>query len=137
MKRGRVEAAINAMKHTAEFSDRPYLTLTDLAYYYLALNQPGNALETFDDAVRAAPKDIDAADDGAFHFRVAQGRSNAWAALGNLERATSSEEEAVRFVPNLPQAWQRLAQLYQLQGRSADAERAREQAAKIAQNHGP
>ena len=136
MKRGRVAAAIDAMKHTAEFSDRPYLTLTDLAYYYLAVNQPGNALDTFDDADRAAPKNIDAADDGAFHFRVAQGRSNAWAALGNLERATSSEEEAVRFMPNLAPAWQRLAQLYQMQGRSADAVRAREHAAKVAEEHG-
>ena len=136
MKRGRVAAAIDAMKHTAEFSDRPYLSLADLAYYYLGVNQPGNALDTLDDADRAAPKNIDAADDGAFHFRVAQGRSNAWAALGNLERATSSEEEAVRFVPNLPPAWQRLAQLYQLQGRSADAERARERAAKLAEEHG-
>ncbi len=136
MKRGRVAAAIDAIKHTAEFSDRPYLTLVDLAYYYLAVNQPGNALETFDDAARAAPKNIDAADDGAFHFRLAQGRSNAWAALGNLERATSSEEEAVRFAPNLPQVWQQLAQLYQAQGRSADAERARERAAKLAEEHG-
>ena len=137
MKRGRVEAAIDAMKHTAEFSVRPYLTLADLADYYVAVNQPGNALETFDDAIRAAPKNIDVADNGAFHFRVAQGRSNAWVALGNLSRATLSEEEAVRFAPNLAPAWQRLAQLYQMQGRSADAARAREQAAKIAESHDP
>ncbi len=137
MKRGRVPAAIDALKHTAEFSDRPYLTLVDLANYYLALNQPGNALDTFDEAVRAAPRDIDAADKGAFHFQVAQGRSNAWGALGNLERAISYQEEALRLMPNVPQAWQRLAQLYQMQGRSQDAERAREHAAKIAENHSP
>ncbi len=135
MKRGRVAAAIEAMKHTAELSDRPYLTLADLGDIYLQTRQPADALQAFDDAERKAPKDIDKADDGYFHFRIAQGRANAWAALGDIKRATVYEEEAVRALPNAPQPLQSLAQLYELQGRTEDAEHAREQAAKLAASH--
>ena len=131
MKRGRVAAAIEAMKRTAELSDRPYLTLADLGDIYLRTRQPDDALQAFDEAVQKAPKDIDKADDGFFHFRIAQGRANAWAALGDLKRATVYEEEAVRIFPNAPQPLQGLAQLYQMQGRTEDADRTRERAAKL------
>jgi tetratricopeptide (TPR) repeat protein len=135
LKRGRVPAAIEAMKRTAELSDRPYLTLADLGDIYLRIRQPDDALQAFDEAVQKAPKDIDEADDGFFHFRIAQGRANAWAALGDLKRATVYEEEAVRIFPNAPQPLQGLAQLYQMQGRTQDADRVRERAAKLAANH--
>ena len=137
MKRGRVPAAIDAMRHTAEFSDRPYITLSDLAYYYLDLRQPDNALKTFDEAVSKAPKNIDTADEGAFNSRVAHGRSAAWGALGNLDWAISFEEQAVRYQQDAPELWRNLAQLYDLKGRFQDAARAREQAAKIADSHHP
>ena len=45
----------------------------------------------------------------------------------------SFEEEALRFEPDSAALWKRLAQLYQLQGRSEDANRARERAAKLAE----
>lgn len=135
LKRGRVSAAVEAMKRTAELSDRPYLTLADLGDIYLRIRQPDDALQAFDEAVQKAPKDIDKADDGFFHFRIAQGRANAWAALGDLKRATVYEEEAVRIFPKAPQPLKGLAQLYQLQGRTEDADRARERAAKLTASH--
>jgi Flp pilus assembly protein TadD len=136
-KRGRSPAAIDAMKREAQFSRRPYLTLTDLGYFYLQRHQPGNALKAFDDAARAAPGDISAADNGSFEFSLAQGRSGAYEALGNLEPAVSFQEEAVRFAPNKPEPLRRLAQLYRSQGRLEDADRAKERAAKLVENHSP
>ncbi len=132
LKRGRISAATDAMKHAAEFSDRPYLTLTDLAYIYLDTRQPHEALEALDQAMQQAPGNIDTADGGYFHLRVAQGRSGAWGALGDLNRAISYQEEAVKILPGAPEPWHRLAQLYQLQGRAEEAKHAEEQAAKAA-----
>jgi len=137
LKRGRIAAGTDAMRHAAEFSDRPYLTLTDLAYIYLDTGQPHEALQALDEALQQAPSTIDAADGGYFHFRVAQGRSGAWGALGDINRATSYQEEAVKFLPNAAGAWQRLAQLYQLQKRPEDAKRAEEQAARVAASQNP
>jgi tetratricopeptide (TPR) repeat protein len=135
LKRGRIPAAIEAMKRTAELSQRPFLTLADLGDVYLQTGHPGDALLAYDEAVQKAPKDIDVSDGGSFHFHIAQGRSSAWGALGNLTLATSYEEEAVQALPEAPQPLQRLAQLYDRQGRLEDANRARERAAKLAPSH--
>ncbi|MFZ0313458.1 MAG: tetratricopeptide repeat protein [Candidatus Korobacteraceae bacterium] len=131
LQRDRMLAGAEAMEHEAQFSPRPFLTLNDLGYLYLSLNQPENALRAFDGAARSTPGGLRAADHGFFEFKVAQGQSAAWNALGNLEKATTYQEEAANLQPNVPQPWRRLAQLYELQGRSADASRAREHAAEL------
>jgi len=133
-KRGRIPAAIDATKHEVQFSFRPYLTLLKLGYIYLSVGQPDNALKAFDEAARSAPRNIRAADNGSFDFSLAQGRSGAWEALGDFERAIAFQEEAVRLAPNVPEPLRRLAQLYRLQGRLDDADRAKERAAKLAEN---
>jgi len=135
-KRGRIPAALVAMKHAAEFSRRPEEALSNLGYGYLAAGQPQEALKAFDQAVRSAPRNIRAADGGIFDFMVAQGRAAAWEALGNMEKATSYQEEAAQIVPNAPQPWRRLAQLYERQGRVAEAAQAREHAAELTAKQG-
>jgi len=135
LQRGRMLAGTEAMEHEAQFSPRPYLTLDDLGYLYLSLNQPENALKAFDGAARSTPGVLRAADNGFFEFKVAQGQSAAWNALGNLEKATAYQEEAAKLQPNVPQPWRRLAQLYELGGRNEDASRAREHAAELS-GHG-
>ena len=134
-KRGRIPAAIAAMKRAAQLSTRPQQSLLDLGYTYLAAGQPAEALAAFDEAVRSAPRNISTADNGTFSFMVAQGRSSAWDALGNIEKATSYQEEAARLAPDAPQPWRRLAKFYQLEGRVEDANRAREHAAALGENH--
>ena len=134
-KRGRIPAAIAAMKRAAQVSTRPQQSFLDLGYTYLAAGQPTEALEAFDEAVRSAPRNISTADNGTFSFMVAQGRSSAWDALGNIEKATSYQEEAARLAPDAPQPWRRLAKFYQLEGRVEDANRAREHAAALGENH--
>ncbi len=131
LQRGRMLAGVEAMEHEAQFSPRPYLTLDDLGYLYLSLNQPENALRAFDGAARSTPGALRAADKGFFEFKVAQGQSAAWSALGNLEKATAYQEKAAQLQPNVPQPWRRLARLYEQTGRNADAARARERAAEL------
>jgi Flp pilus assembly protein TadD len=134
LQRSRMLAAADAMEHEAQFSPRPFLTLNDLGYLYLSLNEPEQALKAFDHAARTTPGALQAADNGFFEFKVAQGQSAAWDALGNLEKATVYQEKAANLQPNVPQPWRRLAQLYEKTGRTADAARAREHAAGL-QSH--
>jgi tetratricopeptide (TPR) repeat protein len=131
-KRGRMTAAIAAMKHAAQLSRWPRKPILNLGYMYLRVGQPGEALKAFDQAVRSVPGNIKAADGGTFDIMVAQGRSAAWDALGDIGKATSYQEEAARLAPNAPQPWRRLGQLYERQGRTDDANRAREHAAEVA-----
>jgi tetratricopeptide (TPR) repeat protein len=131
LQRGRTLAAADAMEHEAQFSPRPYLTLDDLGYLYLSLSDPAQALKAFDRAARLTPSALRAADNGFFEFKVAQGQSAAWDALGNLEKATAYQERAANLQPKVPQPWRRLAQLYERGGRSDDAVRARQHAAQL------
>ena len=131
-KRGRYPAALDAMKHEVSFSLRPYLTLSDLGYFYLELRQPENALRAFQEAERKAPSGLRAADNGKFDFTLAQGRSGAWEALGDLEKAIEYQEAAARLAPDAPAPRRRLARLYERAGRMQEAERARQEAAEIA-----
>ena len=136
-KRGRIPAALDAMRHAAQLSRRPQQPFLTLGNMYLAAGQPAEALKAFDQAVRSAPANIKTADNGAFDFMVAQGRAAAWDALGDMEKATSYQEEAARLAPNAPQPWRRLAQFYERQGRIADADRAREHAAAVGEKPSP
>ena len=133
LQRGRMLAAADAMEHEAQFSPRPYLTLDDVGYLYLSLSDPQQALKAFDRAARLTPRALQAADKGFFEFKVAQGQSAAWDALGNLKKATTYQEQAANLQPNVPQPWRRLAQLYERGGRSEDASRARQHAAQLSQ----
>ena len=134
LKWGRIPAAIDATKHTAHFSFRPYLTLLHLGYIYLGAGQSGNALNAFDEAVGSAPRDIRESDNGSFDFLVAQGRSAAWEEMGDLEHAISFQEKAVQLEPSAPEPLLRLAKLYQRQGRVQDADRVMERAATLSAN---
>ena len=128
LQRNRTLAAADAMEHEAQFSPRPYLTLDDLGYLYLSLNDPEQALKAFDRAARTTPAALKAADNGFFEFKVAQGQSAACYALGNLDKATAYQERAANLQPNVPQPWRRLAKLYDETGRTADAAKARQRA---------
>ena len=130
MKRGRSLAAADAMEHEAQFSTRPYLTWNDLGYLYLQLNQPENAAKAFAKAARSTPAALKAADNGFFEFKVAQGSSAAWDALGDSERAITYQEKAANLEPNVPAPWRRLAKMYEQAGRFDDANRARQHAAE-------
>ena len=55
---------------------------------------------------------------------VAQGRAASWRGLGDVAKAISYEEEAVKLDPDATDAWSHLAKLYQQGGRSADAQQA-------------
>jgi tetratricopeptide (TPR) repeat protein len=127
--------AIQALKTAIQFQPRPELSLVQLGYYSLRLGQPNEALAAFDKAVQsAAPEVTNASGRGSFRYNVAAGRARAYEILGDVRRAISYEEEAIQLAPDAPQPWLNLAQLYHLDGRPADEERAKEHAAALAEN---
>jgi tetratricopeptide (TPR) repeat protein len=129
--RGRMADATTAMHHAADVSAKPYLVLLRLGYLHVRLGQADEALKTFDEASRRTPWGFKPADDPAFAFMLAQGRSGAWEAFGDLGKSTSYEEEAARLAPDAPEPWLRLAKLYARSGRVQDANRAKEHAAEL------
>ncbi|MGC2109279.1 MAG: hypothetical protein WA655_07155 [Candidatus Korobacteraceae bacterium] len=127
--RRRTPEAIDALQHAAALAPKPHSTLVKLGYFYLNLQQPGDALKAFNDAARSAPANVRAADNGTFDFMLAQGRSAAWTQLGDLGKAVTYQEQAAQIEPDAPEPWRRLAKLYQREGRMQDAEQAEERAA--------
>ncbi len=107
--------------------------LLKLARLDMLAGQPRPALQALDEAVRSAPSAmLDATGGRSFKFDVAQGRAAAWRALGDLQQATTFEEEAVQLDPDAADAWSHLAKLYQRQGRVADERRAEARASALA-----
>jgi tetratricopeptide (TPR) repeat protein len=127
--------AITALRRAAELQADPAPTLVQLGYYSLSVGHPDDALEAFDEAVRSASGDLKReTGSNSFSYNVATGRAMAWSRSGDPARAVSFQEEAVRLAPDIPQPWLNLAQIYELQGRSADADRAKAHAASLTEN---
>jgi tetratricopeptide (TPR) repeat protein len=128
-RQGRLNDAIQARQHAAELADSPYLALLSLGYDYLDAHRPKDALNAFDRALANVPTQPIVAVDKSFYANLAHGRAVGWSALGDVPRAITFEEETVRLTPDRSDDWLLLAQLYDSQRRTADAQKARERAA--------
>jgi len=130
-KRGRIAAAIDAEEHAAHLSSTPWSSWLKVGYLYLNNRQPDSALTAFDQAVRSTVWNLKPADNGRFDFSIAEARSKAWLALGEMDKATTYQEQAAALRPDDSQAWRQLANVYEISGRIADAGRARQHAVSI------
>jgi len=109
--------------------------LMKLARIYVMAGQPRPALQALDEAMQSAPPALlDATGGRSFKFDVAQGRAAAYRALGDLQQATSFEEEAVQLDPEAADAWSHLAKLYARQGRIEDQHRAEARASALSES---
>jgi Flp pilus assembly protein TadD len=122
--------AVEVFKRSAETSSRPHDLWMLLGQAYLQMNQPEQALVALDRAVASSPFRDEGESLGAnFNSLIATGRAKAWYQLGDVARAVSFQEEAVKLAPNDAKLWLGLADLYEAQGRTAQAEEARRHAA--------
>ena len=126
---GRFPAAIDALERLVVISPDVSAILVVLGYTHLDAGHPRDALQAFDRAERALPAGN--ADADPARAAINDGRARAWGMLGDLGRATSFEEMAVRLAPQAPSYWNQLAHLYQHQGRTTDAQNASAQAAAL------
>jgi len=132
MTQRRYADAAEVLRKSAAVSARPHDMWLTLGLAYLQMHEPHPALEALDKAEAASPfGDAGAALGSAFDSLIATGRSKAWYQLGDVERAVSYQEEAVKLAPNDPKLWSGLADLYEVQGRTTKAAEARSHAAAI------
>ncbi|MGA7221175.1 MAG: tetratricopeptide repeat protein [Candidatus Sulfotelmatobacter sp.] len=118
--------AIEIFRRSAESSSRPHDLWMLLGQAYLQTRQPQPALDAFDKAEASSPFRAGTEALGArFNSMVATGRAKAWYQMGDTARAVSYQEEAVRIAPDDARLWSGLADLYQAEGRTAEAEQAR------------
>ncbi len=122
--------AVEVFQRSAESSSRPHDMWMLLGQAYLQMRQPEQALVAFDKAVASSPFRDEGKSLGAgFNSLIATGRAKAWYQLGDVARAVSFQEDAVRLAPNEAKLWLGLADLYEAQGRTAQADQARRRAA--------
>jgi tetratricopeptide (TPR) repeat protein len=126
MTQKRYAEAVEVFRRSAQSSARPHDMWMLLGQAELQMNQPQAALEAFDKAEAARPFRGGGESLGAsFNSLIATGRAKAWYQLGDVEKAVSFQEEAVKFAPNDSQLWLGLADLYDAQGRTTKAAEAR------------
>ncbi|HVP00065.1 MAG TPA: tetratricopeptide repeat protein [Bryobacteraceae bacterium] len=126
---GRFSEAIRAWENAANVSRSPWEPLQSLGYANLQARRPREALTVFQRTADSLPAKSDLVVDNAFLANVAHGRARAWYRLGDLSRAISFEEEAVRLLPYNADLWQQLASLYDQAGRHEEANQVRAHAA--------
>jgi tetratricopeptide (TPR) repeat protein len=131
MTQKRYAEAAEVFRQSAQSSSRPHDMWMMLGQAYLQMRQPSQALEAFDKAVESSPfREAGESLVAGFNSLVATGRAKAWYQLGDVARAVSFQEEAVKLAPNDPKLWMGLADLYQVQGRITKAEEARSHATR-------
>ncbi len=131
----RVTDAIAARRRAADLEADPSPMLVQLGDYALSVADPEDALEAFDEAMRYASSDLKrGTGENSFSYKVAAGRAQSWRKIGDNGQAVKFQEQAAQVAPNSRRPWLNLAQLYDLLGRSADAERVRAHAASLPNN---
>ncbi|MGC2109764.1 MAG: tetratricopeptide repeat protein [Candidatus Korobacteraceae bacterium] len=129
---GRISEATQQLQKAIQMASNPAVkpgALVRLARLYLTSGQPKMALQALDEAAQSASPEMLITTKGrGLKFDIAQGRAAAWRALGDMQKATTFEEEAVQLDPNAADAWNHLAKMYQQQGRTADQQRAQTKA---------
>ncbi|HEU5451756.1 MAG TPA: tetratricopeptide repeat protein [Terriglobales bacterium] len=124
--------AAAALQKAARLDLYPQEIYVQLGQVRLVEKQAQAALEAFEKAREKSPFRGDAAQFGSqFLAQVADGEARAWTMLGDVQKAISREEEAVKLTPESAARWREMAELYQAAGRTQEAEQAREKAERV------
>jgi len=131
MTQNRYAEAAQLFEQSARLSPRPHEMWMMLGQADLQLHQPEPALEAFKKAEDSSPFRAGGESLGSvFNSLIATGRAKACYQLGDIAQAVSFQEDAVRLAPSDAKLWMGLADLYDAEGRSADASQARTHAKK-------
>ena len=134
-RQGRSAEADQAMQIALDLSTRPHRMLMDLAFSHVVQRQSREALAAVDEAIRRAPPEV--LNSKQFQIDVFRVRAAAMDALGDVDGAIALEQKAVNLIPDCPDMWRELADLYELNGRMKEAQEARGFAAKVADTGEP
>jgi tetratricopeptide (TPR) repeat protein len=128
----RYPEALHAVTEAASLSLIPYERLRSAGMVRLSMNQPQEALQTFERAERASPYQNDSSELGKqFHARLAEGRARGYRELNDLDEAITQQKLATSLTPKNPATWTALADLYQARGQMENSLQARLRAQSI------
>jgi tetratricopeptide (TPR) repeat protein len=128
----RYAEALRCLQEAEPLSLVPYERLRGQGVLLVYLNQPKEALASFERAERKSPYRGDSSDLGKqFNAQVAEGRARAYRQLIDVDRAVAELELAVNLNPENAAWWTELAEFYQAQGQAAKSAQARERAQSI------
>jgi tetratricopeptide (TPR) repeat protein len=129
---GRYPDAVHCLQESAALSQVDYDRYRALGKVYLLMNQPGNALNAFEEAALRSPyQGTDSRLDPEFSARLAEGTADAYQKLGRLDFAIAAQQRAVSLTPEAANRWRELADLYMAAGRPDQAAEARRQSATL------
>jgi tetratricopeptide (TPR) repeat protein len=124
--------ALRSVREAAPLSLVPYDRFATAGLLYLAMNQPKEALEAFDEADHSSPYRGESSEIGnAFNAKIAEGRARAYRQLNDLDHAVAQQKLATNLTPANSDDWAALADLYSAQGQTADSSQARLRAQSI------
>ncbi len=127
----RYAEAAPALEQSAELAVSPAGRYLFLGQVEVAMNRPERALGAFDHAEEFEKKVTALPGYASFSAKVAEGRGRAWLALHDAKRAAPFAETATKLAPNRDR-WSLLAECYNSEGRTAEAEEARKRADEMA-----
>jgi tetratricopeptide (TPR) repeat protein len=122
--------AAAALRRSADLAVSPADRYRVLGEVDLAMNKPEDALSAFDSAERFGKKLAPLPGFASLSAKLAEGRGRAWLALHDATRATAFLEQSTGLAPE-PRRWNLLADCYIAQGRTAEAEQARNRAREL------
>jgi len=124
---GRNEAALRALQRAAGLALQPFTIYMTMGKVQIAMNQPKDALASFDKAEKSSPY-RDGAESLApeVYAELAEGRSEAHRLLGQWDEAVSFQQEAIQRTPGVQRRWDRLARLYEASGQVKLADQVRQ-----------
>jgi tetratricopeptide (TPR) repeat protein len=121
-RQNRLPAAVTILERMVAISPDPSEILMVLGHTQLDAGRPKDALQTFDHAIKILP-----AEAGNLTLADAYNcKALAWNVLGDIGRATGSEENAVYIAPQVTSYRDQLSRLYDLQGRVKESKKALE-----------
>jgi tetratricopeptide (TPR) repeat protein len=126
----RYSEAADAIQRAAQISVQWRERYALLGQIYAAMNAPRQALDAYENADASAPE-VAGPEFSELRAQVAEGKARAWRTLGELERATRFQQDAVRCTPENAQRWLALADLYQAGGALQQAQEARSRAGAL------
>ncbi|HVH87902.1 MAG TPA: hypothetical protein VM912_14340 [Terriglobales bacterium] len=123
----RYREAAEFIKQSAEISYEPAQRWRTVGQIENAMQEPKQALQAFDRASSIGSHG-DSEQQNLLKAQIASGRAQSWLLLHDLDRAIDEARRSAQLLPNDPNRWRTLAQLYQQKGDVSKADQAQAKA---------
>lgn len=125
-KQGHSLEALQALENAAALAMQPFDIYMTMGRIQIALNHPEQALVAFAKAEQSSPYRGAESRAPEIYAEIAEGRSQAHELLAQWNEAIAFQKDSTEITPDVPQRWDRLAQLYEATGQMKPAAEVRQ-----------